>query len=270
MAAKPRSRRSKQAVKPPKMLIDKVPLNYKRSHSNIERLPSMSNDENALKSIEPANPDTKLSPSPVFYNPSQTKSSTPHDNSQSNTAPRTMYKESSISPRDHLSDLPKFNLKRRQTFQEKNIQKLDEKHIIKNREDFEEAVSCDFEEDIASKSLNRNNRINEGIILDNIGIISKRRSSTSVNQTSKDQYNDNADEEMAIRLNTHEHVPRIGKINKRNMSDSSSPDFDRCTSLKRMKVGNQTTLKATLGKTKKRKKMLIVKLDKNDIKNIKI
>ena len=61
----------------------------------------------------------------------------------------------------------------------KSIDKLTEQHPIRNRQEFEEAVSWVFEEEIAHKSLGRNSRVNEDILLDNHAFKSSTKSKSN-------------------------------------------------------------------------------------------
>ena len=74
---------------------------------------------------------------------------------------------SSHSPRDLFPNPQAKNFKRRSTLPLKAFDNLTEQHKISSRKDFEEAVSCVFEKDIANKSLGRKSRVTEDILLDN-------------------------------------------------------------------------------------------------------
>ena len=75
--------------------------------------------------------------------------------------------QKSHSPRDSFPNPVSRFPKRTLTMPTKPVDKLSEQHPIRNRKEFEEAVSCVFEEEIAHKSLGRKSRVNEDILLDN-------------------------------------------------------------------------------------------------------
>lgn len=223
---KNRSKPVEPPGKSPKVLLEQPLKDYKRSHSNMDRFPYQNNNENPFKS----------------------KYLTDREASQSvmNTAAgSTNLKENSVSPRDHLSDLPDFNFKRRQTMPPRRMSELVETHKIENRQDFEEAVEHVFQHDLASKSLHRSSRLNEGILLDNY--VQKRKNSSS--KRKREESCENMDE-ITIRLGDVKHVPLIkgdrnrGRNNGQSVShqertvseSSSSADFERCTSIKELKV----------------------------------
>lgn len=60
------------------------------------------------------------------------------------------------------------------------IDKLTDQHQIRNRQEFEEAVSCVFEEEIANKSLGRKSRLNMDIVLDNHAFKSSAKSRSNI------------------------------------------------------------------------------------------
>ena len=75
--------------------------------------------------------------------------------------------QKSHSPRnDFPNPLSRFP-KRTLTMPTKPISRLCDQHLIRNRKEFEEAINCVFDEEIANKSLGRKSRLSEDILLDN-------------------------------------------------------------------------------------------------------
>jgi hypothetical protein len=127
-------------------------------------------------------------------------------------------------------------LKRRFTLPVKVIDKLSPQHQIKSRKDFEDAVHCVFEKEIANKSLGRKSRISEDILLDNHAFSHKN---TSFERNTEKQ----------ARMNSFD----------------SSQDFSRSTSYKNLNTKNVRM--ATVGKQKKK---FMIKIEKKNKQNLKI
>lgn len=73
--------------------------------------------------------------------------------------------------------------RRRATIPTRPIEKFSSKSI-NNRQDFENAISCVFEEDIANKSLGRKSRITTSILLDNCAF-GKAKRNVSIEEEKK-------------------------------------------------------------------------------------
>lgn len=128
-----------------------------------------------------------------------------------------------------------MGLKRGSTMPVKAINRLSDQHEIKSRKDFEEAINCVFDKEIANKSLGRKSRLSEDILLDNHAF---------------------------SRKNTC--YERNNEKPKRMNSDESSPDFSRSASLKNL--NSNTVCMATIGKQKKKFKIMIEKKNKQNLK----
>lgn len=157
---------------------------------------------------------------------------------RSNTTLDSYGHQLSNSPRGGLFEPPVRGLKRQSTLTHQTNENLTE-HPIKSRRDFVEAVESVFEKDLARKSLDRKNRVNPDILLDNHAFKNQDTSyGQKVPTTNMDRY----------------------------ASEDFIPSFARSSSLH--DFSTKTVCMATIGKHKKKK--LVIQFEKDGKKNIKI
>mmetsp|Transcript_3960 Transcript_3960/g.3316 ORF Transcript_3960/g.3316 Transcript_3960/m.3316 type:complete len:198 (-) Transcript_3960:89-682(-) len=148
-----KNKKSNSATKPTtkkKKEIKKTEHDFKRSKSRIEDKPNRIYEENLFEEL--VKKRNSLLADSNFVRSTTTMESYKHNSSQ--------------SPRQQFPTPVDKNFRRRATLPLKAFDTLTDQHQIKTRREFEEAVSCVFEKDIANKSLGRKSRVTNDIILD--------------------------------------------------------------------------------------------------------